>query len=153
MPLNIRDLAIRARDFGPGERIPDRCTAYHENALPELEISGVPTGTVELALVVHDPDAPLPYGFVHWAVYGIAPTTRTIGAPGERAAYRVGPNSTGERAYLGPRPPASHGVHHYYFWVYALDTRVAGEPTLEEFLTSYGDHVIEQNRVVGTYSA
>jgi phosphatidylethanolamine-binding protein (PEBP) family uncharacterized protein len=37
--------------------------------------------------------------------------------------------------------------------VYALDTRVAGEPTLEEFLTSYGDHVIEQNRVVGTYSA
>lgn len=153
MPLTIRDLTIRARDFGPGERIPDRFTAYHDNAVPELEISGVPEGTVELAVAMYDPDAPLPRGFVHWTVYGIDPAARTVGGPGGEAAYRTGPNSAGERAYTGPRPPAGHGVHHYYFWVYALDTRVAGEPTLEEFLTSYGDHVIEQNRVVGTYSA
>ncbi|HLU98416.1 MAG TPA: YbhB/YbcL family Raf kinase inhibitor-like protein [Thermobifida alba] len=69
------------------------------------------------------------------------------GRPDRRRSRRGG------RLPDGAAPPAGHGVHHYYFWVYALDTRVAGEPTLEEFLTSYGDHVIEQNRVVGTYSA
>lgn len=105
MPLTIRDLTIRARDFGPGERIPDRFTAYHDNAVPELEISGVPEGTVELAVAMYDPDAPLPRGFVHWTVYGIDPAARTVGGPGGEAAYRTGPNSAGERAYTGPRPP------------------------------------------------
>src|SRR5690606_40888630 len=80
------------------------------------------------------------------------------GRPDRRRSQRGGrlPDGAEQRGRArlhGAAPPAGHGVHHYYFWVYALDTRVAGEPTLEEFLTSYGDHVIEQNRVVGTYSA
>ncbi len=43
-------------------------------------------------------------------------------------------------------------MHHYYTWVYALDTRVDGEPSREDFLARYGDHVLEQNRLVATFA-
>ncbi|MFW6690923.1 YbhB/YbcL family Raf kinase inhibitor-like protein [Streptomyces sp. MAR4 CNX-425] len=148
MPVNIKDLAVAVRGFGPGERIPDRHAADHGNAAPEVVITGIPAGTAELALIVHDPDAPLPHGFTHWVVYGIDPAAPTV--PG---AGRTGPNSLGDKAYSGPQPPPGHGTHHYYFQVYALDTPVVGEPSREEFLSGYGDRVIEQNRLVGTYSA
>jgi Raf kinase inhibitor-like YbhB/YbcL family protein len=153
MPLNIKDLTVSARDFGPGERIPDRHAGDHGNEAPAIEITGVPDGTVELALIAHDPDAPLPNGFTHWVVYGIDPAAPSVTAPAAGAAYRDGPNSLGAQGYTGPQPPPGHGTHHYYFWAYALDAAVTGEPTREEFLSAYGDHVIEQNRLVGTYSA
>ncbi|MGW6495247.1 YbhB/YbcL family Raf kinase inhibitor-like protein [Nonomuraea angiospora] len=153
MPLNIKDLTIAPRHFSVGDRIPDRHTGYHDNTAPDLEISGVPEGAVELALIVHDPDAPLPHGFTHWVVYGIDPATTVISAPGGGAAYREGPNGLGGKAYTGPQPPPGHGVHHYYFWLYALDKPVTGDPTREEFLVAYGGNVIEQNRFVVTFSA
>ncbi|MFX0543136.1 hypothetical protein ACEWPM_015570 [Roseovarius sp. S4756] len=53
--------------------------------------------------------------------------------------------------YYGPQPPEGHGKHHYYFWVYALNTTVEGTPTREEFLDKYADNIIEQNRIVGLY--
>ena len=52
---------------------------------------------------------------------------------------------------MGPQPPEGHGLHHYYFWIYALDTKVIGEPSREEFLEKYADNIIEQNRIIGTY--
>ncbi|MGW2514140.1 YbhB/YbcL family Raf kinase inhibitor-like protein [Streptomyces scopuliridis] len=123
------------------------------DGLQPLADPGVPDGTVELALIVHDPDAPLPHGFTHWVVYGIDPADAAVHPPDSGFAYREEPNSLGTQAYTGPQPPPGHGTHRYCFWVYALDTAVTGEPTREEFLSAYGDHVIEQNRLVGTYSA
>jgi len=152
MPLNIKDLRIAALQFGFDERIPDAHAADFGNVPPDLEISGVPAGAAELAVIVHDPDAPLPNGFTHWVVYGIAPTTTQIGSTDGDELYRQGPNSLGEDSYFGPQPPPSHGVHHYYFWVYAMDVPVVGNPSREEFLARYGDNIIEQNRLVGTYS-
>ncbi|MGI5200299.1 YbhB/YbcL family Raf kinase inhibitor-like protein [Spirillospora sp. CA-108201] len=150
MPLNIKDLTLAARSFGAGDRLPDSHAADHGNTAPEIDITGIPEGAVELALIMHDPDAPLPLGFTHWVVYDIDPANPTVTAGGK---HREGPNSVGEKVYTGPQPPPGHGVHHYYFWVYALDTSVRGEPSREEFLSAYGDHIIEQNRVVATYSA
>ncbi|KIH98053.1 PEBP family protein [Streptomonospora alba] len=154
MPLNIRDLSIAARQFEQGERIPDAHAANGGDTAPDLEISGIPAGTVELAVVCHDPDAPLPRGFTHWTVYGITPSTARIGSgSGGGPDRREGPNTLGENAYAGPNPPPGHGTHHYYFWVYALDTRVEGAPSREAFLADYAGNIIEQNRIVGTYSA
>lgn len=151
MSLNIRDLKINATDFGNGERVPDRHSANGGNVIPELQISGVPEEAVELAVIMHDPDAPLPNGFTHWVAYGIAPSTRRLG--GDQRSYRQGPNSIGQYSYTGPQPPPGHGTHHYYFWVYALSTTVKGEPTREDFLATDPASIIEQNRVVGTFSA
>ncbi|MBK5117621.1 MAG: YbhB/YbcL family Raf kinase inhibitor-like protein, partial [Thermoleophilia bacterium] len=64
-----------------------------------------------------------------------------------------GKNSAGQNSYMGPAPPAGHGTHHYYFWVYALDDDLDLEPglTRRELIDRIGDNVIEQARIVGTY--
>jgi Raf kinase inhibitor-like YbhB/YbcL family protein len=148
--MAIKDLRITSPDFEPGGRIPDRFTAYHENETPTLDIAGVPEGTEELVLICHDPDAPRPHGFTHWTVYGIPADATRVG-PGH--GFREGPTDAGRAGWYGPRPPAGHGTHHYYFWVYALNTKVDGAPTREDFLLRYAGNVLEQNRIVGTYSA
>lgn len=150
MGLNIQDLKISSPDFEPEGRIPDRLTYDGGNVQPEIRIDGIPGGTVELAVICHDPDAPLPFGFTHWTLYGVPPDTRVITENGAEER-RSGENGFGEKGYGGPRPPAGHGPHHYYFWVYALNERVEGEPSREAFLEQYGEHIIEQNRFVGIY--
>lgn len=147
MALFIDKLAIESSDFAPLGPIPEEFSGYGANRAPALTFSGAPEGTVELALICHDPDAPLPHGFTHWTVYGIPADATTLDA----SAARVGPNGLGEANWSGPMPPAGHGVHHYYFWLYALSRPVSGEPTREEFLDGYADAVIEQARVVGTF--
>jgi len=150
MALFIDKLAISSPDFGNLERIPDRFTADGGHAIPRLEISGAPEGTVELAVICHDPDAPLPHGFTHWTVYGVPAdaTSLDLEAPG----VRIGPNGVGATIWYGPEPPFGHGEHHYYFWVYALKRPVEGAPSREDFLAQYGDAIIEQARTVGTFS-
>ena len=152
MGLNIADLAISSSAFDPHGGIPDRHTSNGEDVSPELSISGVPDGTKQLALICHDPDAPLPDGFTHWVVYGIPADTTEI-PEGGGEDFTEGENDMGNQSYNGPAPPEGHGVHHYYFWVYALDTEVDADPglTRAQLLEQIGDHVIEQARVVGTY--
>lgn len=149
MGLNIQDLAIASPEIECCAPIDARFAADTGNETPKLEISGVPADAVELAVILHDPDAPLPHGFTHWTVYGIDPATSELG--GGSNVGRVGPNTIGEAAYGGPQPPHGHGQHHYYFWVYALNREVVGEPSREEFLASYADAILEQNRFVGTF--
>lgn len=150
MPLNIADLKISSPDFQPGTRLADEFSADGGNAAPRLEITGVPAEAVELALLVHDPDAPLPLGFTHWVVYGLPARDGAVDVGGENV--RVGANTAGKNEYMGPRPPAGHGDHHYFFTVYALDHHVEGIPSREEFLDGYAHAILEQNRVVGLYS-
>lgn len=141
-------IQVTTPDFEANARMPYEYTADGGSSAPVLEVSGVPDEAVELAVVCHDPDAPLPRGFTHWTLYGIDRDVTTI----TPSSGRTGPNSTGETRYFGPKPPQEHGDHRYYFWVYALSRPVEGTPTREEFLDAYADAIIEQNRVVGTYS-
>lgn len=150
MGLNIQDLAISSRQFDHLGRLTDENSNDRGNVPPELTISGVPADAVELALVCHDPDAPLPFGFTHWTLYGIPADTTTIGADAD-SQFRPGSNGFGATGYGGPQPPAGHGPHHYYFWVYALSAPVEGTPDRETFLREHADHIIEQNRVIGVY--
>jgi Raf kinase inhibitor-like YbhB/YbcL family protein len=110
-------LAISSTAWEPGGQIPIGYTCDGQNVSPPLTISGAPTGTVELVLVVTDQDVP---GFVHWVVAGIPPGTPSFPQgtlpPG---AVEV-PNSGGGTAWSGPCPP-SGSTHVYDFAVHALD--------------------------------
>src|SRR4051794_2459022 len=66
MSLTLRSTAIR-----PGQPIPGRYTGDGEDISPELNWSGTPEGTRELALIVDDPDAPTSEPWVHWVLYKI----------------------------------------------------------------------------------
>ncbi len=146
--MQLKDLALTSPDVVDGERIADAFAGEHGSTAPRMVVAGVPEGTVELAIVCHDPDAPLPHGFTHWTLYGLA----AGGGELTEADGRPGPNDTDQVGYVGPFPPHGHGDHRYYFWVYALSRAVEGEPTRDEFLRDYADAVIEQARLVGVYS-
>ncbi|MCW2966815.1 MAG: Raf kinase inhibitor-like protein YbhB/YbcL family [Solirubrobacteraceae bacterium] len=149
--LNVADLAISSPAFEPHTAIPEKHTSDGEDVAPALSWTGVPDGTKAFAVVVHDPDAPLVDGFTHWVAYGIAGDATGLPEGGGDAVS--GENSLGEQRYNGPAPPPGHGVHHYYFWVYALDEDLDLEPGLDRraLLETIEDHVIEQARVIGTY--
>jgi Raf kinase inhibitor-like YbhB/YbcL family protein len=149
--LNVADLRVSSPAFGTHGRIPERHTGDGEDVSPPLEWSGAPEGTRSFAVVAHDPDAPLVDGFTHWVAYGIP--GEATGLPEGGEGHVVGVNSMGNQAYNGPAPPPGHGVHHYYFWVYALDDDLELEPGLSRraLLERIEDHVLEQARVIGTY--
>lgn len=137
-------------DFVTGSRLADEHTHLLGNVAPNISVSRLPAEARELALVMDDPDAPLPHGCTHWLRYGIPAADGLITS--ELLPHRHGVNGFGSRGYDGPKPPIGHGVHHYYFWVYALSRPVIGEPDRVKFLTEYAPYILDMNRVVATYS-
>lgn len=152
MDLNHGDLAITSPAFGPGEAIPDRFSNEAGDTSPELRWTSVPEGTVELVLVVHDPDAPLVDGFTHWVATGIDPSSSGL-PEGASDGFRPGLNTVEDDSYMGPAPPPGHGDHHYFFHLFAIDTALEGSSPLtrEQVLGQIDGHIIEQARLVGTF--
>jgi Raf kinase inhibitor-like YbhB/YbcL family protein len=150
--LNVADLKLRSTAFHHHERIPDRHSGDGDDVSPELMWSGAPDGTKAFAIVVHDPDAPLVDGFTHWVAYKIPGDASMLPEGGGDIVH--GTNSMGNTGFNGPAPPPGHGSHHYYFWIYALDEDLDLEPGLHRraLLDAIEDHVIEQARLVGTFS-
>jgi hypothetical protein len=79
-------------------------------------VSGAPDGTRSFALIMDDPDAPKGT-FTHWLVYDIPADGASLRAEAGKAID----NSFGRSGYGGPCPPPGHGVHRYFFSVYAVD--------------------------------
>jgi Raf kinase inhibitor-like YbhB/YbcL family protein len=153
MRLNLGDLDLGCAAFSDGERIPDEHTSNGEDASPQLTWRNVPDGTRSFALVCHDPDAPLVQGFTHWLVYNIPGDVTSI-ERGAGSPFTGGQNDFGNTGYNGPAPPKDHGTHRYYFHLFALDDELDLEAGLAraQLLERIEDHVIEQARLVGTYS-
>lgn len=156
MGFALSDLQLTSTAFAAEGPIPKRHTGEGEDISPALEWSDLPDNTRSLALICHDPDAPLispgNYGFVHWVLYGIPGS-----APGLAegvAEFVQGVNNFGNAGYGGPMPPEGHGIHHYYFWLLALDADPDLEPglTMWALLEKIESSVIGMNRLVGTYS-
>lgn len=99
---------------------------------PQLSWSGQPDGAQSYIVSCYDPDAPIPSGFWHWAVFNI-PSDTTALVQGAGAADSTDlpegsiqlPNDAGLSQYIGPSPTPGPS-HHYYFAVLALDA-----PTLD----------------------
>lgn len=150
MELNHGDLAITFPAFGGCDAIPERFSNAGGDASPELRWTGVPEGTTELVLVVHDPDAPLADGFTHWVATGIDPGSKGL-PEGAAEGFTPGLNTVGEPVYMGAAPPPGHGAHHYFFHLFAVDTAVEGGLDRAAVLDRIDGHIIEQARLVGTY--
>ncbi|ARP85423.1 YbhB/YbcL family Raf kinase inhibitor-like protein [Bordetella genomosp. 9] len=123
-----------------------------DNVSPELTLGNPPAGTRSFAVTVYDPDGGRGLGFVHWVLYDIPASTKSlprgIGTKGPAGAVS-GVNGTRGSGYYGPCPPMGDKPHHYIFQAYALDI----EPgTLKAGLTR--DALIEEMRghVLGSAS-
>jgi Raf kinase inhibitor-like YbhB/YbcL family protein len=155
MGFALSDMQLRSSAFGPGQAIPARHTGEGEDVSPALEWTNAPEGTRSFAVICHDPDAPLvspgSYGFVHWVLYNIPASVTNL--PEGTGDHTNGKTDFGKQAYGGPMPPNGHGVHHYFFWILALNRELDLPPglTLWQFLEQVESHVIGMNRLVGTY--
>jgi len=153
-------LTIQSSAFAQGQPIPRRYSGEGEDISVPLSFSGIGEGVKELALIVDDPDAPRPEPWVHWVIYKIPPDVsglaEGIGADAELsrpAGALQGRNTSGDIGYHGPMPPPGHGVHHYHFRLYALDTELDLKSGADKqaLLAAIEGHVVGQGELIGTY--
>jgi len=156
MRFALSDMQVSSAAFAPGGVIPTKFTGEGEDVSPPLSWRGAPEAAKSVAVICHDPDAPLlgprgTYGFVHWVLYNIpGDVTELAEGTGD---FTAGGNDFGTTGYGGPMPPEGHGTHRYYFWVLALDRAPDLEAGLSlwDLLARIEPHVIAMNRLVGTY--
>lgn len=155
MGFALSKLQLNSPAFEFRGKIPRKHTGEGVDISPAFEWSKVPEGTHCFALICHDPDAPLlssgSYGFVHWVLYNIPGSVTRL--PEGTEDYTSGINDARKEGYMGPMPPEGHGIHHYYFWIIALNKEMDLDPglTLWQLLEQIEPYVIGMNRLVGIY--
>lgn len=160
-PRDNSGLVVMSPSQGTDGRLDDRHSAYHDNISPPLTWDGV-AGAESYALVVEDPDAPRDKPFIHWMIWNIPPEAGGL-PEGVPQAQRIAPphpiiqgrNDNGDYGWVGPMPPAGHGVHRYYFQLFALDQRLELDPDtpLEELINVLKGHTLAKGEMVATYEA
>ena len=149
-------MKLSSSAFKHGASVPRDYTCDGDDFSPPLTWEGVPTGAKSLALICDDPDAPIEQPWVHWVVYNIPPTTTSFDANvaiGSIAGATTGMTNFGRTIYNGPCPPKGHGVHRYFFKLYALDVmlKLSGGATKDELLVAMKGHVLAQAELMGTF--
>jgi len=94
------------------------------NKVPDLSWSNPPKGTKSFVLINDDPDAPTKTPWVHWVVFNVPGTSKSMPLLVRKKdlnGIRQGINSYKQIGYDGPHPPQGEN-HKYYFKLYALDT-------------------------------
>ncbi len=146
-----KSLTVTSSAFTNNGMIPAKYSCVGQQASPPLSIANIPDGTKSLALIVHDPDAPMAGGFTHWVIYNIDPATTTI--PENFKNSDEGLNGAKQKGYHSLCPPT--GTHHYHFVVYALDVLLnidkstTGKVELEKVMKG---HILAQGELVGTFN-
>ena len=151
-------MKISSPVFKNNDYIPSKYSCEGRDINPPLIIEEIPNNTKYLALIMDDPDAPRGT-FVHWVAWNIEavneipeaiPKMHVVTSP---ISMRQGKNSAYQIGYIGPCPPVGHGVHHYHFKIYALDTELdlPESSKKEDLLEAMNGHIIEQAEVVGLY--
>lgn len=156
-------IELTSSAFAKGHSIPTKYTGEGADVSPPLSWSGLPEGTKELALICDDPDAPTAEPWVHWVIYkipaeatglpeGVAKTARLKDPEGALQGKNSWPSGQ-TVAYRGPMPPPGHGLHRYFFKLYALNTTLDVEPGLskKELLEEMQGAVIGEGEWMGTY--
>lgn len=145
-------LEIISPVFRNGAPIPPQYTCKGQNVSPPLTFMDVPKKAQSLALIMHDPDAPVG-DYVHWTIWDIATNTEMIAANSVPVGAIQGLNSNNESKYMGPCPPS--GTHRYIFALYALDKTLGlpGSTTRDQLIKAIEGHIIEKHALTGTFSA
>lgn len=144
--------------FSEAGPIPRAHTCDGADLSPPLAWSGVPENTRELALIMDDPDAP-GGTYVHWVLYGLAPslTGLAAGLPPDAdlkspITARQGMNDFRRTGWGGPCPPRGP-AHRYFFTLYALSAEcgVPSGASKEVLLKAIRKMVIGETKLMGKY--
>lgn len=153
-------MKLSSPSFQHGQPIPKQFTGEGADISPPLKWEGAPANTKSLALICDDPDAMSVAGkvWVHWVIWNIPATATGLPENVEKkeivlGGARQGMNSWPRLGYNGPMPPPGHGVHHYHFKLYALDTVLDLPPraTKSQLEAAMKGHILAETELVGTY--
>jgi Raf kinase inhibitor-like YbhB/YbcL family protein len=152
---NTSDMKITSSAFEEGGMIAAKYTCDGQNISPPLSWSDVPAGTVSIALICDDPDAPAG-DWVHWVIFNMSPKTNELkenipsGKILDNGAVQ-GINDFRKNNYGGPCPPG--GTHRYFFKLYALDIKLDADPdmTKAKILKAINGHVLAEAQLIGKY--
>ena len=153
--------SIQSNAFLANTAIPKKYTGDGADLSPAIVWTDRPDETQEFALIVDDPDAPTAQPWVHWVLYKIPAETKNLpeGLPTDKQLSNPiqalqGLNSWDTIGYRGPAPPVGHGMHRYYFKLYALGAALDLPAGLdkESLLKSLEGHVLAETELIGTYS-
>ena len=158
--VSEQSLALNSPAFADNSDIPRKYALEGENISPPLKWSAGPEGTKSYAVIMEDPDVAQNPPFVHWLLFnipadvlelpeGIPPTPELLKPKGALQ----GKNDRGSIGYIGPNPPVEDPAHHYYFQIFALDTRLdlPVGTTREELLSAMEGHVLDSGQLIGSY--
>jgi len=156
---------LRSAAFQPESSIPPKFAkgkSLDDSISPPLQWSGIPAGTVNLALIVEDPDAPDPIfpkmTWVHWVLYNLPPTIGSLPEDVDEPLMllpigaKQALNDWKVAGYVGPSPPI--GRHRYYFKLTALDVVLPDlGPTATKAMVeeAFDGHILGQAVLMGTY--
>ena len=149
-------IALVTPAFPAGGDLPKQFTCDGAGASPPLEWSRVPKRAKELAILVEDPDAP-GGTFVHWSIWGIPPSVRTlqanIQANATSAGLQQGKNGFGDVGYGAPCPPKGDAPHRYVFTLYALSQPLAvgNGASGEDVRKAIGEVAIAKGEITSKY--
>jgi len=148
-------ITITSTGFTDGGMIPREYTCDGRDISPPLAWDGVPEGTISLAIICDDPDAPVGT-WMHWVLFNIPATVNELpqSMPPDKVlenGARHGINNFRKFGYGGLCPPG--GMHRYYFKIYALDIELTQEPglTKAELLKAMKGHILAEGQVMGRY--
>lgn len=152
-------IALESSAFEDGGSLPPRYTADGERISPPLMWGALPRGAAALALIVEDPDAPIPEPLVHLLAWDLPPDLRSLPAGQFRSPHHegldevLGRNSYLQAGWLPPDPPSGHGPHLYAFQMFALDRQLAFDdhPRRSAVLQAMRGHVLARGFLTATY--
>lgn len=144
-------MRITSTAFTNNQHLPPKYSYHGDNFSPPLSITDIPKNTKSLAIICHDPDAPVG-DFVHWLVWNIPSDTQQITENSLPLGATQGKNDFGNNKYDGPAPPS--GTHRYFFEVYALNITLDLPPGSNIFILKHAiqNHILEQTNIIALFS-
>ncbi len=151
------DMTIKVTSpaFEQAGMISSKYTADGEDISPPLKWEGVPEGTVTIALISDDPDAPVGT-WVHWVMWNIPPDKTGLPEnvppdPKLPDGSIQGITDFRNPGYGGPAPPS--GTHRYFFKIYALDTKLdlPESSTKTNLVRAMQGHILAEGELMGKY--
>jgi Raf kinase inhibitor-like YbhB/YbcL family protein len=153
----IASLTVTSTAFADQSPIPPAFTCDDANGSPPLAWSDPPPTAQGFAIVALDLTATGPNEaapFVHWVLYGLPATARSVPAiaKGAPSGDHDGRNDFGGVGYGGPCPPPGE-PHSYVFTVWALDVSLPdlGAATRDALYVAMDRHVVAKGSLQGLY--
>ena len=146
---------VKSASFPEGGAIPKQYTCDAADVSPALSWAGAPQGTLSLALIADDPDAPVGT-WTHWIIWNIPPAKALPEGTAKTDTLddgsRQGRNDFKRIGYGGPCPPPGK-AHRYFFRLYALNGKLdlkAGASRVDLERAMKG-RVLAQAELMGQY--